>query len=1050
MKKKILSLLLASVMALTAFPVFAANPSIAVKSDTEVINVIKLLGIANGDQYGNMNFDNYVTRAEFVKMAVCASSKKDDATENKLNVSLFPDVVNSYWGAGYIWVAINNGMINGYLDGTFRPDNNVTLEEAATIVLRLLGYTSDDFLSPYPQAQLAKYKSLDLDSNISAAQGQLLTRRQCMQLLYNALSAKSKAGTVYCTSLGYSTNSDGIIDYNALLEAKLKGPIIVNNSNYTSLIGFNAASATVYRDGKTSSAAAITNYDALYYISEISTIWTYTDKAFGIVDSVQPNTINPTAVTVSGKSYTLASDFSDTYALKDDAYVMLVLDRNGTVCGAYEATSQMYNAYHDPDSDYLDTISATVSDPFVVADVNTWKSNVPFEVNDSTNILLNGKGISPSQILINDVVYYSSAFSSLLVYRKTATGICTSVTTANNSPSTIALSGNNYTLATNDIKNKFAVGGAYSEEKCFVTLLLGMNDDAVGAIDGDLAKLSDNTDNPTYLDMVSETISLPILLSDRNDLTSWQSKIPFGISNAKIYVNGVETTSSSARYNDVIYYSEPFSTVWIFRNTKSGVIAAVNQGTITVGTSTYALATDDAKYKVSTYGPYSKDDYVTLVLGKDDEVVDIYNANTSQIGESDNDSSYSEVVSSTLKGPYLVAQDLSMQNLTFELSDATIYNGSTKINSSDIQSYDVYYFSELLNTIWIYRDTASGTIEEVSPVSSPTSVVLAGKAYQIESSQASYDLSSFGTFHVGDAATFLLGKDGMVAGVVPTSVSAGIVYGIVTDKGIKEFTESDGTKYSADYVSVTATNSTTYTYEFENKYLAVGDIVKVTFASTVKISKIPVTISNGNASVLKIAIRDGKFATNCEIIDVSGSNVKKIYPSRISGLDLNLDEFTFSKIVSYYQLDANNNIQKLILNNFTGDLHDYGVVSASTSGLTKYMTDSSVRSYTDSDSTYTEGPACFRVSSSAGTISGIQPLRAVVEVEDLTKTAVYDSNDKEYPLSDDVKVFIRNTASYTYSSLEDVMAGDYVYKAYYDKTVERGGKIRVIIASRTA
>ena len=45
----------------------------------EVINVIKLLEIANGDQNGNMNFDKEVTRAEFVKMAINASTSKETA-----------------------------------------------------------------------------------------------------------------------------------------------------------------------------------------------------------------------------------------------------------------------------------------------------------------------------------------------------------------------------------------------------------------------------------------------------------------------------------------------------------------------------------------------------------------------------------------------------------------------------------------------------------------------------------------------------------------------------------------------------------------------------------------------------------------------------------------------------------------------------------------------------------------------------------------------------------------------------------------------------------
>ena len=194
MKRIILKITVICIIVTMAFStaVFANNN--VSKASEEVINVIKLLEIANGDENGNMNFDKNVTRAEFVKMVINASTSKETAANIKLNVSLFPDVKNSFWGASYISVAINNGLVNGYIDGTFKPNNNVTLEEAATIVLRLLGYSNTDLIGNYPSAQINKYKELDLDENISAVQGEILSREECMILIYNMLSAKTKSG----------------------------------------------------------------------------------------------------------------------------------------------------------------------------------------------------------------------------------------------------------------------------------------------------------------------------------------------------------------------------------------------------------------------------------------------------------------------------------------------------------------------------------------------------------------------------------------------------------------------------------------------------------------------------------------------------------------------------------------------------------------------------------------------------------------------------------------------------------------------------------------
>lgn len=899
--KRIIGILLAAVMCAFSFNVFAAGTKAANVSEDEVINVIKLLGIANGDENGNMNLDDKVTRAQFIKMAVCASSAKDDATEAKLNVSLFSDVKNIYWGAGYISVGVKNGLINGYLDGTFRPDENVKLEEAVTIALKLLGYTTSDFLGPYPSDQLAKYRTLELNDGISAVQGQALTRKECMRLLYNVLCTKTKSGQIYSATLGYSVNDEGVVDYNALYENKIKGPVVVNGTS-------------------------------------------------------------------------------------------------------------------------------------------DWKKNIPFAVTDKTEAVLSGKNISVKDIRENDVVYYMEAFKSLVVYRKTATGVVLSVNQINNSPSAVNLSGKTYQLLTNSVKNKFSNSGKYGSDKPFVTLLLGMNGICVDAIDGSIDRIADNTDNSTYVEMVNETISKPILVSADDSSSAWKQKIPFDVNGASVFLNGVSAKLSDIKYNDVVYYSEQFNTIWVFRDTQSGVISAAGNDTVMIGGKSYVLATDSAKYKVSAYGEFSENDYVTLILGKDKEVVDIYSANTSDIGNKDNDSSYSEVVSSTLKGPYIIGADRKAEKLPFDIADAVIYKGSSTISSSEIRQYDVYYYSELLKTVWIYRDTVSGTVEAVNPVISPTSVVVAGKTYSIEASQASYDLSSLGTYHVGDDVTLLLGKDG-VAGVTSTENISGIVYGVVTDIGQKQFTKSDGMAYTADYVTVTDTSNTALTYEFENKYLPVGSIVRVSFGESVRISKMSTTTGAGVAAMLKNAFYEGKFADDCEIIDTNGSKTVKVYPSRLKGLNLDISEFTFSNIVLFYSLDDSGNITKMILNDFTGDLYDYGVVVTSNSTSTKYMVDSAERIMAIGTKV-SEGPACVKNDET------LMPMRAYIDVETLTKKAAYDENDKEYLLSNDVKVFIKNIVTYTYADLDEVLSGDYTFKAYYDKKPEQGGRIRVIVATK--
>ena len=62
-----------------------------------------------------------------------------DAAEVSRGVTRFPDVVSTHWATGYINLAVNRGILVGYPNGTFQPEGKLTNAEAATILVRLVG-----------------------------------------------------------------------------------------------------------------------------------------------------------------------------------------------------------------------------------------------------------------------------------------------------------------------------------------------------------------------------------------------------------------------------------------------------------------------------------------------------------------------------------------------------------------------------------------------------------------------------------------------------------------------------------------------------------------------------------------------------------------------------------------------------------------------------------------------------------------------------------------------------------------------------------------------
>ena len=327
MRKRLISLLLAAFLAaaLCAAPVGAA-------SEEDAVRTVKALGIMVGDENGNMDLDQNVTRAQFAKLLTASSRYKDSVGEGT-GYSLYSDVKSGHWASEYIRLAAEQGWMTGYTDGSFRPDGVITLEEACAATLRLLGYNSSTLAGSYPYAQLNKASAIGLRDGLSREKGELMLRRDCAKLFYNALTAETAAGQIYAVTLGYSLTGDGEVNYTSVLLKNLNGPYIAGENTKLDFVPL-----TVYRDGKGSSDAALGRYDVYYYNADVRTLWIYTERVSGKIDALSPSAAAPGSVTVAGRTYAIGSAEA-TYQLSalgggsTDSYVTLLLGMDDAVAG---------------------------------------------------------------------------------------------------------------------------------------------------------------------------------------------------------------------------------------------------------------------------------------------------------------------------------------------------------------------------------------------------------------------------------------------------------------------------------------------------------------------------------------------------------------------------------------------------------------------------------------------------------------------------------------------------------------------------------------------
>ena len=110
-----------------------------IKVENEVVDTLIELGVINGYTDGSFKPNDTVTRAEMAKMIYVLRTGNSDASAYNNDKTTFTDI-KGHWAAGYIKYCQSLGIIAGVSATQFKPDANVTAQEAAKMLLVTLGY----------------------------------------------------------------------------------------------------------------------------------------------------------------------------------------------------------------------------------------------------------------------------------------------------------------------------------------------------------------------------------------------------------------------------------------------------------------------------------------------------------------------------------------------------------------------------------------------------------------------------------------------------------------------------------------------------------------------------------------------------------------------------------------------------------------------------------------------------------------------------------------------------------------------------------------------
>ena len=390
MKKRILTWLLAVGMlaSLLTVPAGAANATrfsdVADNYTATAIETLRLMGVLDGYSDGTFRPNAALTRAQFCKMAVYAMDGSSELGRYS-TVTIFPDVKPSFWASSYINMAAKKGIIAGFADGKFKPNQTVTAGQAVTILMRGLGYKDENMGGVWPQGYMAEAKTCGLlkSTGITSAYS-ALTRGQAAKLFLNLFEAKRGTGEgavvlfsftpekeeVYLTNLdaGKGTLTAGGKPYtmaHPVTSTSLigsKGKVVLNGdgdiltflpvtggsgiSNAAVIIGANGSALgldsltggsgyTIYKNGSPASAADLKKYDVATYSAATNSVVVCDTKVSVYYEDCTPSPSNPTTITVLGTELNVLPTAVESLSqFKPGQQMILLLTADDQVAGA--------------------------------------------------------------------------------------------------------------------------------------------------------------------------------------------------------------------------------------------------------------------------------------------------------------------------------------------------------------------------------------------------------------------------------------------------------------------------------------------------------------------------------------------------------------------------------------------------------------------------------------------------------------------------------------------------------------------------------------------
>lgn len=151
-------------------------------------NQLKQIGILKGYPDGGLHLEDNITRAEVATMMVRVRGFENKTVTGE--GKSFKDLKKDHWAYANIQNAFKLGIIQGYPEGDFRPQNNISYAEIVAIMVNTLGY-KDKISGNWPDNYINKGKELNvIPKNSGVDSKKIVTRGEMALIVWDTLLVK--------------------------------------------------------------------------------------------------------------------------------------------------------------------------------------------------------------------------------------------------------------------------------------------------------------------------------------------------------------------------------------------------------------------------------------------------------------------------------------------------------------------------------------------------------------------------------------------------------------------------------------------------------------------------------------------------------------------------------------------------------------------------------------------------------------------------------------------------------------------------------------------